>query len=44
MKLFRWRAVETAEHGQYVFTASTDQAVSDLVQQLLAHMNEREHV
>ncbi len=44
MELFRWRAVETAERWQYVFPASSDQAVSDLVQQLLAHMNEREHV
>jgi len=44
MELFRWLAVETAEHWQYVYPASSDQAVSDLVRQLLAGMDQRERL
>jgi aminoglycoside 6-adenylyltransferase len=44
MELFRWLAVETAERWQYVYPASSDQAVSDVVRQLLAGMNERERL
>jgi aminoglycoside 6-adenylyltransferase len=42
MELFRWLAVETAERWQFVDPASSDQAVSDVVRQLLAGMNEHE--
>jgi aminoglycoside 6-adenylyltransferase len=42
MELFRWLAVETAKRWQYIYPASSDQAVTDLVRQLLAGMSERE--
>jgi aminoglycoside 6-adenylyltransferase len=43
MELFRWLAVETAERWKYAYLASGDQAVSEIVRQLLAEMNEADH-
>jgi aminoglycoside 6-adenylyltransferase len=40
MELFRWLAVETAQRWQYAYPSSGDQAVTELVGQLLAEMNQ----
>ncbi|HLE29737.1 MAG TPA: aminoglycoside 6-adenylyltransferase [Anaerolineales bacterium] len=40
MALFRWTAMETVQRWQYAYPASSDQAVTNLVEQLLAGMNE----